>query len=316
MKAKSKAEKIKEYKAATTPKEMVESWAPAKGVMTDELHKMYSVYEEKAPEVSNDILKNMIQEPEIKMMERGLLDPKLVELARLMIAIQLFNTDRIPFAVVAAKTQGASDEEIMDLAWDGAYGLAKSSLLSCCSSIIEGYKISEQLQVKQKYEEGRKAGRDAFWNFVDEVKNFKDAESKPHMEMLASWNLWWGMPEPMSMAIQKQMGLNIFNEKAPNIETVKDHFHAPLSRGYKRWSEGTGLSPENKEMLEWVAVAAHRNPGAVMAHTPFLHNRGFSDEQIMEMCYLFCVEIHRNVLEKIGPALAEGFKKAAELGIK
>jgi hypothetical protein len=233
-----------------------------------------------------------------------------------MIAIQLFNTDRIPVAVVAAKAQGASDEEIMDLAWDGAYGLAKSTTLSCCNSIGEGYKISDQLEVRKKYQEGRKAGRDAIWNYEDEVKNFKDAESKPHMEMLASWNLWIGMPEPMSLAVQKQMGLDIFHQKAPQVETIKDHFHAPLSRGYKRWAEGPGLSPENKEALEWVGVAAHRNPGAVMAHLPFMQNRGFSDEQIMEMVYLLCTEIHRNVLEKIGPALAEGFKKAAELGLK
>ena len=69
MKEISQDEKLKSHKAAKTVKEMIDSWAPpAEGAKADVLHKLYEVFEQKAPEISTDIIKNFIHDPEIKMM--------------------------------------------------------------------------------------------------------------------------------------------------------------------------------------------------------------------------------------------------------
>jgi alkylhydroperoxidase/carboxymuconolactone decarboxylase family protein YurZ len=154
----SPAEELSAYKTAKTPKEMVESWGLIQGGKAKAFHDIYRVFEEKAPDL--DIIKTFIQDPEIKMMERGILDPKAKELTRLALALDSANTIRITSQVVAAKARGATDEEIMDTVWLAAYSVRKNVVASLGPALREGWKIADDKKIKEKLEAARKEGKE------------------------------------------------------------------------------------------------------------------------------------------------------------
>jgi alkylhydroperoxidase/carboxymuconolactone decarboxylase family protein YurZ len=311
--------KLKAYKAAKTPRDMVESWAPVAGAGSETLHKVYKVYEEKAPKIATEMLKSLIQEPEIKLMERGILEPRVTELTRLAIAVQMNNTARVTHQVVAAKAIGVSDEAIIDCVWLASYALAKSYIGGLGPALRMGSGLAQKAQTKQKYEAAIKSGQEGIFSHQEEVEKFKEASDKTPMDMLTSWSQWFGMtPEDAAALARDPQSIGVFaafDELSPGLGLVKDFFHDPLINNYARWWKGEGLETKDKDRIEWMLCAAQQAFGAIAFHLPFMYARGFTEEQMMELWYLLGIELHRTILERVGPALDEGFQQAARLGL-
>jgi alkylhydroperoxidase/carboxymuconolactone decarboxylase family protein YurZ len=316
LKKTSQAKELKAYKAAKTPKEMVESWGVMQGGKAEEFHDLYRVFEEKAPHL--DIIRTFIQDPEIKMMERGILDPKAMELTRLAIALDCANTIRITTQVVAAKARGATDEEIMDAVYLAVYSVRKNAVAKLGPALRAGFKIADEKKINERMEAARKKGKDFLIDSAKEVAEFKKAKTPG--EMVMTWNLKLG--EDMKKGLEEWKkgssplsALKLWEERAPKLNIVKDLWHDPEWKWMERELEGHSVDYRTQEYIWWALITKAYNAEAVTFHVATNLSRGMSEEETMELLYLLNTEVAKAFLDKVGPALAEGFKRAEELGL-
>jgi alkylhydroperoxidase/carboxymuconolactone decarboxylase family protein YurZ len=315
MKKISQAKELKAYKAAKTPKEMVESWGLIQGGDAEEFHDLYRVFEEKAPHLN--IIKTFIQDPEIKMMERGILNPKAKELTRLALALDSANTVRITSQVVAAKTRGATDEEIMDTVYLAVYSVRKNAVAKLGPALREGFKIADEKKITEKMEAVRKKGKEFLIDRAKEVAAFKNAKNPG--EMVTTWSLKLGGDMKQGIEDWKKgsgplTALKLWEERAPELNIVKDLWHDPEWKWMERELEGHAVDYRTQEYIWWALITRAHNAEAVTFHVATNLCRGMSEDETMELLYLLNTEVAKAFLDKVGPALAEGFKRAEELG--
>lgn len=312
----NEADELKAYKAAKTPKEMVESWGLKLGGKADMLHELYGVYEEKAPHLN--IIKTFVQDPEIEMMERGILDPKGKELAKLALALGSANTTRVTTQVVAAKAKGATDEEIMDAVWLSVYSAAKSPLSNIGQAIQRGWELAEELKTTEKLAAARKAGKEYIVDPEEETEAYRNA--KTQRDIIGSWYIKLGLPVEQGLAEwDKGAGpgasFKAYDVHAGHLAIIKDLMHDPIVEWMDRRLEGHAVDWKTREYIWWAQCAQAECMGCLTAHVAYLLGRGATEEEIMELVYLTGVELIRAHMERVGPALAEGFRQAAELGL-
>lgn len=83
----------------------------------------------------------------------------------------------------------------------------------------------------------------------------------------------------------------------------------------ERCLEGHAVDWKTEEYIWWVLIAKQQNLEALTFHVACNLCRGMTEEEIMELFYLLSTEVGKTFLGKVGPALAEGFQQAAELGL-
>ncbi|MEM1589770.1 MAG: hypothetical protein QW175_05080 [Candidatus Bathyarchaeia archaeon] len=317
--AKSNLDELKKYREAKTVKEMVECWAGVLGDKADVLHKIYKVFEERAPQVSLDLIKTFIHDPEMHMMERGILDPKAKELAKLTIAILMVNPTRVTIQVVATKARGATDEEIMETVWNALYGSVKVFLGDVVPKVQQGFELIKQAKTLEKLEAARKEGKGFVVDPSKELELYRAAKTEE--EIVASWFVPAGLSfEEALMEVKKDGGPGqsfiALGKLAPQLNIIKELIHDPYIRAMERILKGP-MERRSWEYNSFVLVTLKQFAEAIMAHVGFMTGMaGATKEEIIELLYLIFAEIYKNVLERIAPALAEGFRLADELGYK
>jgi alkylhydroperoxidase/carboxymuconolactone decarboxylase family protein YurZ len=312
----SQDDELKAYKAAKSPQAMVESWGLIQGGKADVFHKLYGVYEEKAPHL--DIIKTFVHQPEIEMMERRILDPKSKELARLALALDSADTALVTLQVVAAKQRGATDEEIMDTVYLTAYSARKNAVAKLGQALHNGFKMAEEMKIKEKLEAAKRAGKDCIVDPTEETEAMKAA--KTQKEMVVSWSVKLGMNMEQGLKMWDEgkgryAFLKVWDELAPHLNIIKDFWHDPEMKWMERCLEGHAVSLKNEELIWWVLIAKQQNLDALAYHVACNLCRGMTEEETLELFYLLSIEVGKTFLGKVGPALAEGFKQASELGL-
>ena len=295
---------------------MVESWGLIQGGKAEAFHDLYQVFEEKAPAL--DIIKTFIQDPEIKMMERGILDPKAKELARLALALDSANTIRITSQVVAAKVRGATDEEIMDTVYLAAYSVRKNAVGGLGPPLRDGWKIADEKKTKEKIEAARKEGKEFLIDTAQETAAFKAAKTPG--EMVQTWSLKLGGDMKQGLEEWKKgsgplSALKVWEERSPELNIVKELWHDPEWKWMERELEGRSVDYKTQEYIWWALITRANHTDAIKFHVATNLSRGMTEDETMELLYLLNTEVSKAFLDKVGPALAEGFKQAEELGL-
>ena len=142
------ANKLKKMKSAKTGLDMMKSWyepmAPGEppGFDLDKLDADPPLYAQRKPEMLSTFGHNMY----VQLMERGILDPKTR--CFIMMACYLTNGHYIALGHwgVVAKQFGATDEEIMELAFAVNYANTKSKMIDTQGALATLFNSPEYQQ--------------------------------------------------------------------------------------------------------------------------------------------------------------------------
>ena len=145
-----KTETTKTLKAAKTAEEMVESWAllmPGgdKNTVREVIEQnkdIFRPYIDKAPYM----IEEFAQKPLYNMLDRGVFDPKTRELIFVAIQMALQRIGGLIFHIQAAICNGATEEEIMEIAFLTCYVLPKVQMGSISQGLTEGLRLAAKMK--------------------------------------------------------------------------------------------------------------------------------------------------------------------------
>jgi alkylhydroperoxidase/carboxymuconolactone decarboxylase family protein YurZ len=109
--------------------------------------------------------------------------------------------------------------------------------------------------------------------------------------------------------------LKVWEERSPELNIVKDLWHDPERKWMERELEERSVDYKTQVYIWWALITRAHNMEAVTFHVATNLCRGMTEDEIMELLYLLNTEVSKAFLDKVGPALAEGFKQAKELGL-
>ena len=104
-------------------------------------------------------------------------------------------------------------------------------------------------------------------------------------------------------------------ERSPELNMVKDLWHDPEREWMERELEGRSVDYKTQEYIWWALITRAHHTEAITFHVATNLSRGMTEDETMELLYLLNTEVSKAFLDKVGPALAEGFKQAEELGL-
>ncbi len=141
------AKVVKAMKDAKTPKDIVMSWTTqgdGKGAEHD--LKLFKFWMERRPEMIEIFAHNMLW----RVIDHDILDPKIRTLVTLGIAMANGAVDGVIAQVGNAKGAGATEEEIMEVAWIACYQASKGKLAFTSIALNEAFKENANVKPIQK----------------------------------------------------------------------------------------------------------------------------------------------------------------------
>jgi alkylhydroperoxidase/carboxymuconolactone decarboxylase family protein YurZ len=141
------ADVVKAMKAAKTPREIVNSWATqGDGKNPERDWKIFEFWAERKPEMIETFAHNILW----RGIDREILDPKTRTLCTLAIAMALGSMDGVIAQTGNALGAGATEEEIMELAWLACYQVAKGKMAFSSLALAEAFKVNANVKPLKK----------------------------------------------------------------------------------------------------------------------------------------------------------------------
>ncbi len=142
----------KTLRKAKTVEEMLEAFGAALPGMDEETVKdvlkrnraSFSVFVERKPHMWEEYA----HEPFYHMVDRGVLDPKTRELVSAGIMMALHRRGGAIFHMLSALCNGATEEEIMEVAFLTCYVLPKIQMSATNDILAEGFRIASKMKKK------------------------------------------------------------------------------------------------------------------------------------------------------------------------
>lgn len=137
------AKVVKAMRDAKTAEEIIKSWSTqSEGHDPSRNLGLFKFWAERKPEMIETFAHNILW----RGIDNDVLDPKTRTLCTLAIAMALKSRDGVIAQTGNAKGAGATEEEIMQLAWLACYQSAKGMMAFTCEAIEEAFKINAKVK--------------------------------------------------------------------------------------------------------------------------------------------------------------------------
>lgn len=141
------ADVVKTMKEAKTAKDMIMSWTTqGEGKSAERDLKIFKLWMERKPEMIETFAHNMLW----RVIDHGILDPKTRTLVTLGVAMANGALDGVIAQCGNAKGAGATEEEIMEVAWIACYQASKGKLAFTSFALAEALKENANVKPLKK----------------------------------------------------------------------------------------------------------------------------------------------------------------------
>jgi alkylhydroperoxidase/carboxymuconolactone decarboxylase family protein YurZ len=142
---------VKAMKEAKTPLEMIHSWTTqGEGKTPERDLNHFKFWAERKPEMIETFAHNILW----KGIDRGILDAKTRTLATLATSMAIGSLEGVIAQTANAKGAGATEDEIMEIAWAVCYQVAKSKMAFIGEALQKAFEAAANVKPLKDNQEG------------------------------------------------------------------------------------------------------------------------------------------------------------------